>query len=99
MLRPLGDQRARPAVPCKEVTWSQLEPSVAHVQISQKPRRLDSKAILFPSGDKSGRILSPFSEIKTEGGGLIVFLIFQVKAPDVELGNNLFVGQLLTLGR
>src|SRR4051812_33629763 len=35
----------------------------------QKPRRLDSNAIFFPSGDRSGRILSPFSETKTDGAG------------------------------
>ena len=46
-------QRGIPVRVPKEVTGAQFEPSMSHTHISWLlPERSDSKAILFPSGDK-----------------------------------------------
>ena len=57
MLRPSGDQRAVPAVPCRAVNCAQLEPSLSQYQISENPIRSDSNTTFFPSGEKLGRQL------------------------------------------
>src|SRR5438270_11021373 len=45
--------------------------------MSQKPIRLDSKATLLRSGESSGRILSPFSEINANGDFSACFASFK----------------------
>src|SRR5215470_6012694 len=54
---PSGDQRAVPAVPCREVNCAQLDPSLSQYQISENPSRSDSNTTFFPSGEKLGRVL------------------------------------------
>src|SRR6516164_4088851 len=54
---PSADQRGVPVtlIP-NDDNWMGLEPSASHTQISWKPVRSDSKAILDPSGEMLGAI-------------------------------------------
>lgn len=55
MYRPSGDQRAVPScVLPRFVSWTALEPSLSHTQISELPERVDVNTILVPSGEYSG---------------------------------------------
>src|SRR5713101_3495594 len=57
MRSPSGDQRGVPENASSEVNCTVFEPSLSHTQISLFPSRLerpDEKAILLPSGEKSG---------------------------------------------
>src|SRR5216683_6135074 len=51
---PSGDQRGVPVTLLKCVSWTRLVPSLRHIQISYLPLRVDSKAILLPSGEYCG---------------------------------------------
>src|SRR6202795_710855 len=52
--RPSGDQRGVPVTVLKCVSWRRLVPSLWHTQTSDAPLRVDSKAIMLPSGENWG---------------------------------------------
>src|SRR5271168_363426 len=51
---PSGDHRGVPVTTPKEVSWRALDPSPSQTHISMFPLRLDSNAILLPSGEMLG---------------------------------------------
>src|SRR4051812_14209743 len=69
---PSGDQRGVPVTkdPLKAVTWKQCVPSLAQVQISLVPDRLDAKAMRLPSGEYSALPSTAEEEVSRTGAGI-----------------------------
>jgi hypothetical protein len=68
MFWPSGDHLGTKSIgPPSAVNWTGLDPSLAHIQISQAPDRLDMKAILFPSGEEAGSLSSRVDAINRVG--------------------------------
>src|SRR6516162_2234598 len=68
--RPSGDQRGVPVTVLKCVNWRRLVPSLRHIQTSDAPLRVDSKAIILPSGENCGP-LSMVVEARNRSAGLV----------------------------
>src|SRR3954463_12670317 len=69
---PSGDQRGVPERegPLKLVTCMQCWPSLAQVQISLDPDRLDANAIRLPSGEYCARSSHAEESVSFRGGGM-----------------------------
>src|SRR3974377_882068 len=66
--RPSGDQRGVPVTVLRCVSWRRLVPSLRHTQTSDAPLRVDSKAIMLPSGENWGP-LSMVVEVRNRPDG------------------------------
>ena len=91
---PSGDQRGVvTSGPLKEVTWTGLEPSLLHTQISECPERSDTNAILVPSGENCGAESSCVEKMNDRLGNLAL-------APSRALGPlGAAMRQILLLGK
>src|SRR3954451_18503689 len=72
---PSGDQRGVPVTkdPLKAVTWRQCVPSLAQVQISLVPERLDPKTMRLPSGEYWGLPSTAEEEVSRTAEGMMPF--------------------------
>src|SRR5258707_5191710 len=71
MLAPSGDHRGASAIGARnEESCRGFPPSLSAIQISSLPVRLETKAILLPSGENSGAVSYPVEKMIFVGRGI-----------------------------